>query len=254
MFKKILIAAPTSKEKNYCAEEWINNVFSFTYPNFDVVLFDNTPDNGENAIYLSELHKKNLGLGCKDRGFAVLNSMQFNNVNPIPENVIERMCYSHNDCRFFALKGDYDYMFSLETDVFPSKDVIENLLYHSKDVVGALYHIGEGRHRSLMVQKHINRAPRDLMTLNAFPNEDVFFVDGELKEVAHVGLGAVMISKKVLQKINFRFNHNEFVHPDTFFAEDCFRNKIKIYADTSICCRHDNKNWNDEEIKHRVIV
>ena len=34
-FPKILVASPTSINKDYCFDQWIDNVFSFTYPNFD---------------------------------------------------------------------------------------------------------------------------------------------------------------------------------------------------------------------------
>ena len=46
MLPKILIAAPTAKAKDYCFEEWLDHVMGFTYPLFDVKLFDNTLDNG----------------------------------------------------------------------------------------------------------------------------------------------------------------------------------------------------------------
>jgi hypothetical protein len=68
-------------------------------------------------------------------------------------------------------------------------------------------------------------------------------MDGTLKQVAHIGLGCVLIKTLVFNKIQFRFVAKEGFHPDTYFAEDCFRNKIPIYADTSCIARHENKAW-----------
>jgi hypothetical protein len=64
-----------------------------------------------------------------------------------------------------------------------------------------------------------------------------------LLQVAHVGLGCVLISKKVLQKLKFRSVNGVNNHPDSFFAEDCYRYKIPIWIDSSIVCSHDNQDW-----------
>jgi len=86
------------------------------------------------------------------------------------------------------------------------------------------------------IEKHIK-------TLNFERNEDLCFIDGNIKKVSHVGLGCVLIKKNVLKKIPFRFEKGIGIHPDSFFAEDCFKNKISIYADTSVICKHENQAW-----------
>ena len=52
---KILIGAPTADVKNYCAEEWVDNVKSFLYPaDLDIFLADNS-DDPKNVDYLRGL-------------------------------------------------------------------------------------------------------------------------------------------------------------------------------------------------------
>jgi hypothetical protein len=224
-FPKVLVAAPTASAKKYCFDEWLDNVMDFTYPNFNVLLFDNTNDSGEFAIYMNDLYKNRYGSSDK---FLATNSLVINNNSAT--NVIEKMCISHNDCRNFALFHNYDYLLHLESDVFPEKDVIEQLMFHQKQLVGGIYYRDEGMFRKPMLQMSIEPIENHIKTLNFEPIEDLCFIDGNLKKVAHVGLGCVLIKKSVLNKIPFRFEKGIEMHPDSYFAEDCFRNNFPIFT------------------------
>jgi hypothetical protein len=233
-FPKVLISAPTANAKNYCFHEWIENVMNFTYPNFEVRVFDNSIDNGKNAQYLNSEYKKL---------FNNNKFMGYHSKTDYSNSVIERMCVSHNLCRETLLNGDYEYLLHLETDIFPQQNVIENLMCYKKEVVGAIYDRDEGKHRTAMLQKHIWSSPFNVTAFNFEAGEELFAIDGTCKPYASVGLGCVLIHKSVLQKIPFRFIKNQNGHPDKYFAEDCFRNNIKIYADTSMYCNHNNQAW-----------
>lgn len=233
---KVLVSAPTAVAKDYCFNEWLDNVMGFTYPLFDVILFDNTLDNGKFSKYMNNYY---LHFHSKEHGFLAINNFK----QDASKSVIERMCICHNDCSKTVLENGYDYLLHLETDVFPPKDIVETLLFHRKQLVGGVYYRDEGLWRKPMLQRRIYRAPNNIMSENFLPNEDVCFIDGTLKTVASIGLGCVLIHKSVFEKITFRFQPNVDMHPDTFFSEDCFRFNIPIYADTSVICRHDNKPW-----------
>jgi hypothetical protein len=157
--------------------------------------------------------------------------------------VIEKMAICYNDCRSYFLNNNFDFYFSLETDIFPQKDIIEELLFSRKKVIGGVYYRDEGVNRKLMIQKHICRSPNNIGTLNIDADEDYFFIDGKIKQTASVGLGCVLINKSVLEKIKFRWEEKRDRHPDSYFTEDCFKNNIDIFAHTNCVCRHDNKNW-----------
>lgn len=230
--EKILICAPTAAIKNYCAEEWLLNINKFTYSSFEVVVYDNTPDNGDNMLYLNELAQSL----CLKYDFKVV-------WDGCKGGLIERLCSSHNQCRHSGVFGNYKHILHLETDVMPEPDVIERLLAHNKQVCGALYYRDEGRFRKLMIQRHVVLAERNIKAVNVEPDEDAFFIDGTLKKVAHVGLGCVLIHKSVFSKIPFRFIAGRDTSPDSYFAEDCFKFQIPIYADTSLICAHKNVAW-----------
>jgi hypothetical protein len=231
---KVLVSAPTANVKNYCFHAWIENVMNFTYPNFEVRLFDNSIDNGKNAQYLNAEYKKLFN----DNKFTATHS-KTDHIN----SVIERMCVSHNLCRENTLNGGFEYLLHLETDVFPESDIIESLIYHNKEMIGAVYDRDNGKYRTSMLQKHIWSSPLNVTAFNFETGEELFAIDGTVKPYASIGLGCALIHRSVLQKIPFRFIKNQNGHPDKYFSEDCFRNNIKIYADTSKYCRHDNQAW-----------
>jgi hypothetical protein len=242
-FPKVLVSSPTASAKNYCFEDWIENVLNFTYPNFDVRLFDNTLDDGKNAEYLNSLVDKKYGVAGPFKKFNAYNSQLINNVKG-ESSVIARMARSHNDCRSFAIANNYDYLLHLESDVFPPKDVIENLIFNNKDVVGAIFYRDEGRHRCLMAQRRIYCTASIVKSFNLKADEDLWYLDGKLHEVASVGLGCVLIkTNKVFNKVKFRYVERKNMHPDSYFSEDCFRKKIKIFLDTNIVCKHENRQW-----------
>ena len=242
-FPRVLIASPTAKAKNYCFTDWIDNVMQFKYPNFDVRLFDNTQDGGKNAKYLNDVFESRYGVSDFYGKFHAHNSMELRGIKG-SESLIERMAMSHNDCRGYAMNNGYDYLLHLESDVMPQHDVIEQLMSRGKKVVGAMFYRDEGRHRCLMVQRRIFCTPHNIKMLNYVANEELNLLDGNIKDVASVGLGCVLIDvRKVFSKIEFRHVDGVNMHPDSYFSEDCFRNKIPIFVDTNCIARHDNRQW-----------
>ena len=236
--KKILICAPTASAKNYCAQEWLLALDKLTYPSFEVVVFDNSPDAIENAEWLNSLARDL----CVKYDFTAI-PMDFSSKKFKQSGLLEKLAESHNACREYAIANGYSRMLHLETDVMPEPDVIERLLAHNKQVVGALYYRDEGISRKLMVQQHVFRGPNNILSMNLAPDGDVCFIDGTLKKVSHVGLGCVLIHTSVFFNIDFRFHKGSSAAPDTYFAEDCFRYNIDIYADTSLICEHRNQAW-----------
>lgn len=234
-FPKVLVACPTAAAKNYTAEEWIVNTNKFYYPNYDIVMIDNTNDGGINSNHLNELAKKNNA----DRKFFA-KPLHFQNKE---ESVIEKMRASHQYCADMAIANGYSHLLHLESDVIAPPEVIDQLIQHYLPVVGALYYRDSGKSRRLMAQRHIMRSPKNIISENFLPDDDVCFVDGTLKKVASIGLGCVLINVEVLKKIKFRYIEGQEAHPDNYFSEDCFRNGIKIIADTSLICKHNNENW-----------
>ena len=234
--KKILIAAPTASAKKYCDREWVDNIMLTEYDNFTIRLFDNTKDNGEYSKSLNDYYISKYG---NDGRFECVKIDTFG----LQDSIIARVCKGHNMARDYALANGFDYLWHVESDIMPKNNVLQELIIHNKPIVGALYYRDFGRHRRLMVQFRKFRSHNNIYTTNADIYDDIDFVDGTLKEAAHIGLGCVLIRRDVLEKIPFRYVPGVEIFPDSFFAEDTYKHKYKIWADTSLICLHQNENW-----------
>lgn len=107
---KILVACPTHMVKEYSMQRWIDNVKNLTYPNFDILVVDNSP-NGEminkygNQIPMLKLPTE----GIED--------LMVTRINRSMELIREKF-----------LEGNYTHWMNIEIDVIPQRDVIEIML------------------------------------------------------------------------------------------------------------------------------
>jgi len=222
---KVLVACPTAEVKAYCFEDWVDTVKNLTYPNYDIYMCDNS----DTRDFYIESKKKYEGILTMER-ISILHA----------SSVPQAMAKSHEKCRERALAGGYDYLLHLESDVFPPLDIIEKLIAHKKNVVGALYHIETGDESKLMIQQIENFGSAHRETYN-LDETDLDFVNGELKRVHSCGLGCTLIHRSILEKYPFRYEKGAPVHPDSFFFGDLDSYKEKVFVDTSILCEHENK-------------
>jgi hypothetical protein len=223
---KILVACPTADVKAYCFEDWVNRAKNLTYPNYDIYMCDNS----DKRDFYSESKSKYEGIITMER-ISTTHS----------KSVPQVMAKSHEKCRLQALKGGYDFLLHLESDIFPPLDIIEKLMAHKKKIVGALYHIESGDESKLMIQQIENFGNAHRQTFN-LDETDLDFVDGELKQVHSCGLGCTLIHRSILEKYPFRYEEGAPVHPDSFFFGDLDSYREKVFVDTSILCEHENKS------------
>jgi len=229
-FPKILVCAPQHQSKDYCFDEWADRVNSLTYPNYDVLLADNSPTKD----YISKI---------ESQGFMSAY------ITPDSRSVYHTMAKAHNACREYAIKNDYDYILHLETDVFPPLDVIERLVHHKKLIIGATYDILHGDERKLMIQTDEgNHKFVQYRQLEYLEESECEFMDGTVKQVFHAGLGCILISTEVLKNIEFYYVEGTTLHPDTAFAMTCLQRNAPIYVDTDIYCEHKNGVWIENSI------
>jgi hypothetical protein len=219
----VLVGTPHADRKNYCFNEFVEMVKTFTYKNYNVVIADNSKSN------------KNYKLIVKHG----LNSLR---IKPKHKANQQYIAESHEAIRQYALKGGYDYLLHLESDVFPPPDIIERLLVHQKPLVSALYMIDFGHNSRPMVQ-HIESHGSIRETINSDVVQDFNLIDGTLKKVYSAGLGCMLIHKSILKKFTFRWEQGASMHPDSFFAGDIKQLNIPIHLDTSILCEHKNSFW-----------
>lgn len=230
VFPKVLLAAPQHDSKKYCWDIWKERVKSLTYPNYDIFIAENS----ESDDFAKEI--------AEDESFTVKR------VGHDIESVLKRTTKAHEACRLYAINNEYDFLFHLETDVIPPLDVIERLLASKKQVVSGIYDIHHGKMRKAMVQmsEPLDRSCGAYRCVPFIDHEEPLFFDGTVKQVYHAGIGCILISKYVFEKVPFRVDLNDIFHADTWFANDCFHKDIPIFADTTVQCKHLNGTWLDQ--------
>lgn len=221
---RVLVGTPHNEVKNYCLDEFLSRATNLTYKNYDFLIADNSKTKknvkhlmklGVNAVYIKPKQKAN------------------------QKFIME----SHEAIRIAAIKGGYDFLLHLEDDVIVPHDVIERLLVHQKQVVSAMYFIGQGEDSHLMFQEIEDKGDTLRETRNVDNGFDIMNVTGKLKQVYACGLGCTLIHKSIFEKVAFRWEDGAPVHPDSFFALDLHSLDIPQFVDTSILCEHRNTSW-----------
>ena len=158
---------------------------------------------------------------------------------PYFEGARDRIVHSRNIIRDKVLAGGYDYFFSLEQDVIPEKNVIEQLLKHNMQIVsGVVYNnLPVGNEIKLMPMVYVAH-PKDPTGL-WYANESELR-KSRLMEAKACGLSCVLIHKSVLETIKFRHAQG---FDDMMFCKDAIEQGFKIYADPSVRPRHLNSTW-----------
>ena len=219
-YPKVLVGCPTSDYHKYCWEEYKNSVKSLIYSNFDIVLVDNSKDND---YYKSLVDDKIKVLRCT-----------------YSENPIDRIVRSRNMLREFALSGGYDYLLSLEQDVIAPNDILARMVARKKDIVSGVYFGRYIRNRQKRIIPMLWVVKKGDGTQQEYVPVDTKYINSnKLLEVDICGLGCLFISRKVLEKVKFRYDvsvRKQF--DDVYFCIDAKSNGYQIYADTSVKCKH----------------
>jgi hypothetical protein len=218
---KILLATPTSEFKDYCIIPWINYIKSLTFP-LDILIVDNSRD--------PEYHKKFIQHGLKTLY-----------VKPrANEDIKGLIARSQEVIRNYCLLGGYDYLFSLESDIFSAPNIIEHLLGFRKSVVGLSYFIGQACESNLIIFE-LETFGYSSLSRTAEPDKAFHLFDGTCKPHYQIGLGCILISRNVLELVKFR--SDEVYFSDVNFHTDLKKLGISSYLDTSNIAFHFNGNW-----------
>ena len=221
---KVLVGSPTANYKDYCLERFAERIKELDYPNYDILMADNSRD---------EDHVKIL----EKAGLPVIKTQWFDSSRG-------RLCVARNELRKRVLDNDYDFFFDLESDVIPPKDVLTRLLKHGKKVVGGWYYIGQPNEARPCLSRGWKRVEKKggFMMGHEHPLGEDLAKDKLLK--GYLGsMGVCLIHKDILEQIKFRVVEQMRWHDDSFFYYDCDKKKIDVYTDTDLLCPHFQSGW-----------
>ena len=219
-YPKVLVGCPTSFHKEHCLQQYAEAVASLTYPNYDILLIDNSPDDK----YLEKI-----------RQFEIPAIK-----GPYFDSARDRIVASRNILREYAIKNNYDYLLSLEQDVIPPKDVIERMLIHNKQVISGIYFnrelVNQGLTLVPLAYSKSKEVPGQLPSMKPLNKQELW--SNKLLQTVSAGLGCLLIHKEVLKKVKFRYDKDKPAFDDRFFFIDLYNLKIPSFTDTSIKCKH----------------
>jgi hypothetical protein len=226
---KVLIGTPTYEGKSYCLTQWIAQVLKVlsTDQDMKLLIFD-TSRNGDYA-----LHIRRLGIECV-------------RIEPTSSN-IETICKARGEIYRTALQGEFDFLLSLEQDVFPPPNILDRLITWQKHIVGVPYAIRT-------YTDPITRRALDVVTSAYDPDRpvDIYgqrrflpFLESELRgkgliQVEACGLGCTLISTYALSKIKARCDLKAGLLDDALFFVDARQQGFEAYVDTTLL----------DEVKH----
>jgi len=212
---KVLVGCAINEAYEYCLEPFITSVKTLTYQNYDTLFVENSKTNR----FLDKLKEKSLNVIKCDWN----------------ENARERIVQSRNMLRDYVINKNYDWFLMLDQDVIPPRDVIEKLLAHKKRVICGIYYG--------IFQNKLKPVAWYWDAFNDANNTNMFQFDHRIVQSYKLvyglfGLGCCLIHRSILGKVEFRYIKDMDSFEDTWFALDLKAKKIKIYADTSILCKH----------------
>lgn len=243
MHPKILVGTVFSQVKEYSLRDWFKTVRGFTHPNFDFCAVDNSKD--------KKYHEKMFKFFSERKKKSNIGKLTVMHTPRGTKRAEEFLVDSANQLRRKFLDGKYDFLLYLECDIHPPPDILERLLSYNRQIISALYFIGDkATSYPMMGDKHffIRQSPHFYIKsyLEGFYDIGEFDIP---KALLSGGLGCVLIYKDILEKIAFRPDPNFIVHHDGTFAEDLWLNGIQnAYA--PIMCRHENQNW---DLQNKMI-
>lgn len=243
---KILVGIVTYEGKDYIFDRCYQAVKNFDYPNYEIVVVDNT----KGTSYQKKLRMK---------GVKKVHTVKRR------ENPYFSIAAAQNKVREIFLEGDYTHLLMVESDLIPPKNTIQRLLGYSKDVVGSLYYLGTVvKTPCITIEKPgSNKAyPRlklvgsddETGKLLGKPEEIQDYVNKGLMRVHGCGFGCTLMRRDVVKLFTFKAvmtnNEDKPLQPsDTWVYLRLHAKDIPVYVDTDFEVPHYPQDW--DKVKDR---
>ena len=144
------------------------------------------------------------------------------------------IAHNYQKARRFVLDNGYDYLFTVEADMIIPPDALTRLLACESDVAYGLYCFKNTSSWSAWIQLDMDGG-RSLRKEPAIAKA----MWGKVIDVAGVGLGCTLISRNVLEVLDFRVDDTRpSLHNDWCFAYDCQQEGFRQVCDLGCVCGH----------------
>jgi len=228
-YPKVLVGVVTYEGKDYVWDKVYKNLQNLSYPNYDILVVDNTKD----MKYYEKLKKQGVNVVHTKRG----------------KTSREALTVSQNYIRDVVLNEGYDYLMFIESDLVPPRDIIERLMSHNRLVVGSMYYIGHHWSKKEPPRPCLFETVKrgdTTRTENINPVRGWDYFGNGLQLIHGCGFGSTLIKREILEKFKFWYTLEPPIkHSDVLFYMDLHNAGYRAYVDTDIIVPHYNSNWGD---------
>lgn len=224
---KVLIAAPIGDGKEYSINEWFSWIAENDYKDFDVCLCVNGRSNDNIRKKYSLLKMVEI---IKDDRHVPINLLMlpYNNYHTTKQ----RLFYSREMIRHFALRKGYEYIFWLDTDTIPSRlDAINKLMEKDKSVISGLYFY-KGTRQPVVIDE-LTQTNISYEKIEKLMSED------DLCKVWGFGFGCLLIHRSAFERVSFDYTYKREDWTEDFQYCECLQNEnIDRWFYPTVCCKH----------------
>lgn len=146
----------------------------------------------------------------------------------------------------WSLRNDYDYLFSVDSDIVVPRDALRKMLHHDVDIVSGVY-----------VQRNDMNIPELFVDCNSGDStvkhmhiEEIRNASSPLMQIAACGFGCVLVKREVLEKMTYphfvyqpALLHHQTCPEDVYFCQKATALGFRVFVDTSIKCPHKGSRW-----------
>jgi cellulose synthase/poly-beta-1,6-N-acetylglucosamine synthase-like glycosyltransferase len=252
---RVLLACPTSQRHQHLLDEWIEHLDKLNYP-IDVLLVDTS----ENEDYFSLLKTKKV----QEKQIEVIRFPW-----DCSNHILQHLAHAREKIREFFLENNYEFLMSLDDDVFLPCWGIERLMSYNKDCVGFYYHIYPENQRVPNVMKsgeiimgkglefysfeeiEAYRGFIELLEANKLADDQKLLIPSLVKDkyfpqlmnLYGVGIGCLLIKRTVLESVPFRTHETFIFGEDLWWINEANDKKFSFWLDCRTRCEHKNTEW-----------
>lgn len=210
---KVLIGCITDGSRQYCLDSFWKAVREQDFGKADLVFADSSGD----EKYCERLE----GTGAR----VIKQDAQ--------DHAVKTLVEGRKRIKELFLKGGYDHLLFIEPDIMLPKDAISLLLSREKDIISGVYlsnmRIGDRYELSPCLFDFADEGFVRVMEMREV-------LDDRLIEVSCAGLGCALISRDVLECVDFRFFERSMAGDNVAFFTDARSKGFEVFADTGVKC------------------
>jgi hypothetical protein len=234
---KILICCPVSSLKQYSFNIWLEFLANQDYKDFDYAVCCNGKDKEKLCELMDKVYIKNINWKEKKK-LKVLNLLYDEKLS-----MMERITFSREVLRRYANENNYKGLLWLDSDTIPvNLNAVSLLVKSKKEAVSGVYF-----YKNSSVPIVIGKKTGTNIKLDYLKD---MYEDKKIFEILACGYGCIYHTKRALN-VAFDFSKMKYgKNDDIGHCQLLTKNKIKIYCNPLVFCKHIRQNSNPCGVKN----